>query len=104
LPTTCSEQSAIEALERFLRTDPAAAALLLFEDTDVEKRRAVVDARVGLISTADLLRELETSGCIQSADHVLDQAAAQGRNVARQCEAAEEGTTRERLREQRARR
>ena len=80
------EQAAIETLERFLRTDPGAEALLLFEDSDVEKRRAVVDARVGLISTGDFLRELETAHLIQSSDHILDLAAAQGRKDARtQC-------------------
>ncbi|HLY58707.1 MAG TPA: hypothetical protein VKS60_24300 [Stellaceae bacterium] len=73
---------------------------LLFEDSDVGKRRAVVDARVGLISTGDLLRELETAHLIQSSDHILDLAAAQGRNVERQRAAAEDGTTRERLRQQ----
>ena len=94
------EQAAIETLERFLRTDPGAEALLLFEDSDVEKRRAVVDARVGLISTGDFLRELETAHLIQSSDHILDLAAAQGRNVERQRAAAEDGTTGLRLREQ----
>ncbi len=98
------EQAAVETLERFLRSDPTAEALLLFEDTDVEKRRAIVDERVGLISTGDFLRELEAARLIQSADYVLDQAAAQGRNIERQKRAAEDGTTRERLREQLARR
>jgi hypothetical protein len=72
------EQAAIEALERFLQTDPTAEALLLFEDTDVEKRRAIVDQRVGVISTGDFLRELESAGLIQSTDYILDQAAARG--------------------------
>jgi hypothetical protein len=94
------EQAAIETLERFLRSDPAAEALLLFEDSAVGKRRAVVDQRVSLISTGDFLRELETAGMIQSTDHILDLAAAQGRNVERQREANEDSTTRERLREQ----
>ena len=94
------EQAAIEALERFLRSDPAAEALLLFEDTDVEKRRAIVDERVSLISTGDFLRELEGAGLIQSTDHVLDRAAAQGRNVERQRRASDAAETRERLREQ----
>jgi hypothetical protein len=53
------EQAAIETLERFLRTDANAEALLLFEDTDVAKRRAIVDQRVSLITTGDFLRELE---------------------------------------------
>jgi hypothetical protein len=94
------EHAAIEALERFLRSNPAAEALLLFEDSDVQKRRAIVDERVSLISTGDLLRELEQAQLIQSADYILDQAAARGRNVERQRVASREGTTRERLREQ----
>lgn len=98
------EQAAIEVLERFLRSEQTAEALLLFEDTDIEKRRAIVDQRVSLISTGDFLRELETAGMIQSTDYILDQAAAHGRNVERQRRAGEDGTTRERLREQLARR
>jgi hypothetical protein len=72
------EQAAIEVLDRFLRSDPAAEALLLFEDSDVEKRRAIVDQRVSLISTGDFLRELEMAGLIQSTDYILDRATAQG--------------------------
>ena len=98
------EQAAIETLDRFLRGDPTGQALLLFEDTDVQKRRAIVDERVALISTGDFLRELETAHLIQSADHVLDQAAAQGRNMERQRRTMEDDTTRARLREQLARR
>jgi hypothetical protein len=99
------EQAALEALERFLRTDLSAEALLLFEDTDVEKRRAIIDERVSLISTGDFLRELEEAKLIQSTDYILDQASAHGRNVERQRRAVEEGaTTRERLRGQLARR
>ena len=98
------ELAAIEALERFLRGDPAVEALLLFEDTDIEKRRAIVDERASLISTGDFLRELEAAGLIQSTDHILDLAAAQGRNVARQRDAAEDSATRLRLRDQLSRR
>jgi hypothetical protein len=94
------EQAAIETLERFLRSDPVAEALLLFEDSDIGKRRAVVDQRVSLISTGDFLRELESAGLIQSTEYILDQAAAQGRNVERQRRAGEDARTRERLREQ----
>ena len=81
------EQAAIEALERFLRSDAEARALLLFEDTDIERRRAVVDERVDLASTGDFLRELESARLIQSSDYILDRAAAQGRNVERQRQA-----------------
>ncbi len=97
------EQSAIEVLERFLRAEPDAEALLLLEDSDVVKRRAVVDERVSLISTGDFLRELEQGGLIQSTDRILDTAAAQGRNVERQRLAAS-GAVQERLRDQLARR
>ena len=98
------ELAAIEALERFLRTDPAAEALLLFEDTDIVGRRAIVEERVGVISTGDFLRGLEHAGLIQSTDYILDQAAAQGRNVERQRRAGDETTARGRLRRQLARR
>jgi len=98
------EQAAIETLERFLRSDATAEALLLFEDTDVAKRRAIVDQRVSLIGTGDFLRELEAARMIQSADFILDQAAARGRNVERQRRAGEDAPTRERLREQLLRR
>lgn len=94
------EQAAIETLERLLVRDPAGGALLLFEDTDLQKRRAIVDQRVGLISTGDFLRELEAARLIQSADFILDQAAARGRNVERQRKAGEDALTRERLRQQ----
>lgn len=77
------EQAAIETVERHLRAS-VYGALLLFEDNDIERRRAILDERVGLISTGDFLRELQAAGLIQSADHVLDQAAVHGRNVERQ--------------------
>jgi hypothetical protein len=91
------EQAAIEALERFLATDLQAEALLLFEDNDVSKRRAIIDDRVSLISTGDFLRELESAGLIQSTDYLLDRAADQGRNVERQRVAASDEVTRKRL-------
>ena len=94
------EQAALEALERFLRSRPDAEALLLFEDSDVRKRRAVVDERASLISTGEFLRELEAAGFIQSADHILDTAAASGRNIDRQRLAAQDATTAGRLRRQ----
>lgn len=94
------EQAAIEALERFLLSDPSAEALLLFEDSDLRKRRAVVDERVSLISTGDFLRELEGAGLVQSADHILDEAAEHGRNVERQRQTGSDAETSRRLRDQ----
>jgi len=72
------EQAAIAVLERFLRVNPTAEVLLLFEDSGVQKRRAIVDERVSLISTGDFLHELEQAHLIQSVDYILDQAATQG--------------------------
>jgi hypothetical protein len=94
------EQAAVETLERFLRANPTAEAVLLFEDTDVEKRRAIVDERVSVVSTGDFLRELETAGLIQSTDRILDQAAQRGRNVERQRQAVSNLEIRTRLRQQ----
>ncbi len=94
------ELAAVEALERFLRGDPTAEALLLFEDSDVRRRRAIVDERVSLISTGDFLRELEAAGLVQSTDYILDRAAARGRNVEKQRKPGEDATTRGRVRDQ----
>jgi hypothetical protein len=33
--------------------DPTAEALLVLEDSDIQRRRAIVDERVGVISTGD---------------------------------------------------
>jgi hypothetical protein len=94
------EQAALEVLERFLSGNPEAEALLLFEDTDIARRRAIVDERASLISTGDFLRELEAAKLIQSADHILEQAAKSGRNVERQRQATSDTDTRNRLRRQ----
>jgi hypothetical protein len=91
------ELAALEVLDRALRADAAIEALLLFEDSDVSRRRAILSERASLISTGDFLRELEAAGLIQSTDRILDDAAAQGRNVERQRRAAGEQTTRGRL-------
>lgn len=94
------ELAALETLERFLRKEQLGAVILLFEDSDVAKRRAVVDERVSLISTGDYLRELQAAGLIQSADHILDQATASGRNVERQRKAGTDVKALDRLRGQ----
>jgi hypothetical protein len=94
------ELAALEVLDRTLRADPEAEALLLFEDSDVSRRRAVLGERASLISTGDFLRELEAAGLVQSADQILDDAAARGRNVERQRRGDMTDPTRERLRGQ----
>lgn len=98
------EQAAIETLDRFLRTDTGAEALLLFEDSDISRRQAIIEERVSLMSTGDFLRELEAAGLIQSADFILDEAAARGRNVERLRRAGEDAEAAARLRAQLERR
>ncbi|MBF0159596.1 MAG: hypothetical protein HQL58_08715 [Magnetococcales bacterium] len=78
------ELAALEVLDRFLDANQEAEALLLFEDADVAKRRAIVDERVGMISTGDFLRELEGAGLIESASGILEKAARAGRNINQQ--------------------
>lgn len=80
------EQAALEVLAVEIDRDPNLEALLLFEDNDVRTRRFVqaLPERVSVMSTGDLLRELESAGRIQSSDQVLDAAAARERNVASQ--------------------
>ena len=94
------EQAALEVLERFLAGNPTAEALLLFEDSDIAKRQAIIDERVSLVTTGDFLRELETAGLIQSADYILDRAAERGRNVERQRQTGADAISPERLRQQ----
>ena len=94
------EQAAMEALDRFLLDNSKTEALLLFEDADIARRRAVVDERVGLLSTGDFLCELEEAGLIQSADRILDRVAERGRNVERQRLQASDDGPRSRLRAQ----
>jgi hypothetical protein len=98
------EQAGIEVLDRFLDSNPASEVLLLFEDSDIARRQAIIDERVSLITTGDFLRELEAAGLIQSADYILDRAAERGRNVERQRQAGADATTRTRLRQQLRRR
>lgn len=77
------EQSALEVLNDAINKDADIEALLLFEDNDVKKRGFVrgLPERVTALSTGDLLHELESAGCIQSSDHILDVAATKERNV-----------------------
>jgi hypothetical protein len=94
------EQAALEVLDRFLDSDPAAEALLLFEDSDLTRRQVIIDQRVSLITTGDFLRELEAAGLVQSTDYILDRAAERGRNVERQRQIGTDDATRLRLRQQ----
>src|SRR2546430_440722 len=80
------ERASLEVLRHKTAADPELQAMLLFEDSDIRRRRFVLllPERVTAISTGDFLHELEAAGRIQSADHILDEAAARGRNVEQQ--------------------
>jgi hypothetical protein len=77
------ELSAAEILNAEIERDADLEALLLYADNDIRTRRFVgaLPERVMTLSTGDLLRELEAAGRIQSADHILDVAVANERNV-----------------------
>jgi hypothetical protein len=100
------ELSAIEVLNAAIADDGGLEAVLFYEDNDVRKRGFVrgLPERVMALSTGDLLHELEASGRIQSADQILDIAAAKERNVAAQREPASDHEARAVLREHLARR
>lgn len=80
------ERAALEVLNYKAAADPELQAILLFEDGDVRQRSFLIalPERVSAISTGDFLHELGATGRIQSADHILDEAAARGRNVDQQ--------------------
>jgi hypothetical protein len=96
------ELSAAEILGAEIERDAELEALLLYEDNDIRTRRFVgaLPERVMTISTGDLLRELEAAGRIQSADHILDVAAARERNVEAQRTARSDDDARALLRQQ----
>jgi hypothetical protein len=100
------ERAALEVLNYKTAADPELQALLLFEDNDIRRRRFVrlLPERVTAISTGDFLQELEAAGRIQSADHILDEAAARGRNVGEQRQPTPSDPARAVLREQLRRR
>lgn len=75
------EQAAIEIANRQQERNPGSRTLLMYEDSGVIARRPSIAGNVNLLSTGDLLHTLERAKLIQSADQVLDQAQAQGRNV-----------------------
>ena len=77
------ELSALEVLRDETDADDSLEAILLYEDADIRSRRfkGAMPERVAAVSTGDFLRALEKAGLIQSADHVLDAAAAKGRNI-----------------------
>jgi hypothetical protein len=96
------ERAAVEVLDSEIARDPTLQALLLFEDSDIRSRSFVrtLPERVAAISTGDFLRALEAENRIQSADHILDEATARGRNIEQQRIANDDAAARTALREQ----
>jgi hypothetical protein len=78
------EEAAQEVMRTSAEFHPERFQLLLFEDRDLQKRTVILPERAFAISTGDWLRTLEARGLIQSADHILDQAARAGRTIERQ--------------------
>ncbi len=95
------EQAAMEVLDAAVAENADLEAVLVFEDSDIRKRRFVrgLPDRVMALSTGDLLRELEAAGRIQSADRVLDVAAEKERNVEAQRQPQSDAEARKVLRE-----
>ena len=77
------EFAAIEVIEHFFDREPEGRVIRLYEDMDLAKRYSAYDDRLTLITTGTMLTELEDAGVIVSANQVLDDAAATGRNVER---------------------
>jgi hypothetical protein len=100
------ERAAVEVLDYETARDPTLQALLLFEDSDIRRRSFVrtLPEQVMAISTGDFLRALEAENRIQSADHILDEAAARGRNIEQQRQPTAAEPARAALREQLAQR
>ena len=88
------EAAALEVLNTTAKYHPSRHLFLIFEDKDLEKRTVILPERAYGITTGDWLRLAERRGLIQSADEVLDRAAAQGRTIERQ---RVEGSRREAL-------
>ena len=78
------EVAALEVLATTAEYHPSRHLFLIFEDKDLEKRTVILPERAYAIATGDWLRLAEHMGLIQSADEVLDRAAARGRTVDRQ--------------------
>jgi len=77
------EQAALEILNSEIANDPDLQAALLFEDSDILRRKFVRALPEGVmtLSTGDLLFELEAAGFIPSMENILDLVAGKGRIV-----------------------
>lgn len=75
------ERAALEVVRHaHLLDKPDDRALLLSDDRDVQRLLVIDPDRIILLTTWDFLRQLEEAQRIQSADAVIDQVRAAGRN------------------------
>lgn len=74
------ERCAIEVADLIARRAPDRRSILLYEDSDVLGMRMLRPDLVDTLTTADFLDQLELSGLLQSADHILDRAIEAGRD------------------------
>lgn len=83
------ERAASEVLQDAVNHDAELSAFLLYEDSDISRRKFadLLPERVLPITTGGFLNELEAAGKIQSAKHILDEAVAKGRDVSKQYDA-----------------
>ena len=74
------ERCALEVVERLAEQDPSRQSILIYEDGDVTLLAIVNTDKIAVVTTASFLDEMERQKLIQSADHILDEAIAEGRN------------------------
>lgn len=74
------ELAALEVAIGYLKQHPDQGAILLYEDSDV-LRIVPTNPAIMPVSTRDFLSALERAQMIQSADRIIDQAKAGGRNL-----------------------
>lgn len=74
------ERCALEVVERLAEQNPARQSILIYEDGDVTLLSIVNTDKISVLTTASFLDTLEKNHLIQSADHILDEAIAEGRN------------------------
>lgn len=74
------ERCALEVVERLAEQNPSNQSIFIYEDGDVTLLAIVNTDKIAVVTTASFLDALEREHLIQSADHILDEAVAEGRN------------------------
>jgi hypothetical protein len=80
------ELAANEVLTDAVAKDPNLEAILLYEDSDITRRKfaALLPERIMTVNTGAYLYSLQEAGRIQSADIIIEAAIAKGRDVSKQ--------------------